>query len=375
MGEFAGIVDRAREVAVVAAAAAALGETQRRLDADVVKSIVDAGFARYFVPAEMGGTEGSFTDLGRAVAAIGQSCSSSAWCASVIAYLGRMAAYLPKRGWAEVWADGPDAIVVGGVTPSGTVRPAPGGWLVSGRWAYISGANFADWALVTGKIGNDRATARVCAIPRSEFDVQDTWDTVGMQATGSNTVVAEDLFVPEHRSVARNDLFRGAAADSTARPHTVALPAVNGLSFALPILGAARGALEAWRTSAVTRLRNIAPGAPGLSRTTYDLTLARAAGEIDAAELLLERVAAICDRGDASPLEVVRNGRDCSLAVELLVTAVDRLFRTSGTSGQASTSPVQRFWRDVNSACSHVALLFEPAATAYSIHLIDVDQA
>lgn len=368
------LLANAEEVATAAAAAANVTEARRRMDADLARSIVDAGFARYFAPASVGGIEGSFAQLGRAVVAIGMGCTSTAWCASIIAYLGRMAAYLPREAWAEVWANGPDTVIVGSVTPSGDADRVPGGWRVSGRWPSISAVDFADWVLVTSKVDNDRSKAQVFAVPRSECEVLDDWNPVGMKGTGSNTVLVDNVFVPEHRVFARTDLLDGQATDSTARPHSVPLPAVLGLSFAMPVLGAARGAMEAWRTSVIARLRRATPGAPGLSRTTYDVTLARAAGEIDAAELLLERVAALADGGEVAGLPTARNLRDSALAVEILTTAVDRLFRTSGTSGTSATSPIQRFWRDVNAAASHVAVQFEPAATTYCAPLLDVDQ-
>lgn len=368
------LLAKAQDVAAAAAAAANATEARRRMDADLARAIIDAGFARYFAPASVGGIEGSFGELGRAVVAIGRGCSSTAWCASIIAYLGRMAAYLPREGWAEVWANGPDTVIVGSVTPSGNANPVPGGWRVSGRWPSISAVDFADWVMVTPKVDNDRLKARVFAVPRSECEVLDDWNPVGMKGTGSNTVLVDDVFVPEHRGFARGDLLNGHATDSTARAHSVPLPAVLGLSFAMPVLGAAHGALEAWRTNVIARLRRATPGAPGLSRTTYDITLARGAGEIDAAELLLDRVAALADSADLTALPTARNLRDSALAVEILTTAVDRLFRTSGTSGTSATSPIQRFWRDVNAAASHVAVQFEPAATTYSAPLLDVEQ-
>jgi alkylation response protein AidB-like acyl-CoA dehydrogenase len=368
------LLANAEEVATAAAAAANATETRRRLDPELARAIVDAGFARYFVPASVGGIEGSFAELGRAVVAIGRGCTSTAWCASIIAYLGRMAAYLPRDAWADVWANGPDTVIVGSVTPSGNADPVAGGWRVSGRWPSISAVDFADWVLVTPKVDNDRSKARVFAMPRSECEVLDDWNPVGMKGTGSNTVVVENVFVPEHRGFARGDLLTGQATDCTARPHSVPLPAVLGLGFAMPVLGAARGALEAWRTSVIARLRKATPGAPGLARTTYAVTLARSAGEIDAAELLLDRAAVLADSGDLADLPTARNLRDCALAVEILTTAVDRLFRTSGTSGTAATNPMQRFWRDVNAAASHVAVQFEPAATGYSAPLLVVEQ-
>ncbi|MDV7223663.1 acyl-CoA dehydrogenase family protein, partial [Streptomyces prunicolor] len=128
----------------------------------------------------------------------------------------------------------------------------------------------------------------------------------------------------------------------------------------------ARGALRAWiaRTGARVDRRGQAVG----EKPSTQVALARSAAEVDAAELLILRTAAIADGTEEHPPggeAAVRGARDLALAVELLVSAVDRVFRASGTSGQSSSDPVQRFWRDVNSAASHVALSFETTGAAY----------
>ena len=94
--------------------------------------------------------------------------------------------------------------------------------------------------------------------------------------------------------------------------------------------------------------------------------LARCAGGIDAARLLLERAADIADHQQFDQLGVARNARDIALAVEFLMTAVDGLFAAGGTSGQSETNPIQRAWRDVHCIASHVALQFELAGTEYA---------
>jgi len=58
--------------------------------------------------------------------------------------------------------------------------------------------------------------------------------------------------------------------------------------------------------------------------------------------------------------------RDCAVATELLITAVDRLFRTSGTSGQSTDGPLQRHWRDAHCAAGHIVLQFPQNAAAFS---------
>ncbi|MGW7357451.1 hypothetical protein ACWGI0_12670 [Streptomyces sp. NPDC054802] len=77
--------------------------------------------------------------------------------------------------------------------------------------------------------------------------------------------------------------------------------------------------------------------------------------------------AAVADSGaDVTPTDVARCQRDCALAADLLVGAVERLFRSAGTAGHSEHAPLQRMWRDVHSAAGHVVLQFGPAAAAYA---------
>ncbi|MCD9141273.1 hydrolase [Streptomyces albireticuli] len=363
-------------VAALAAERATSAEAARRLDPDVARALVDAGFSRHFVPLECGGNAGTFRELTPAVAEIGRECAATAWCASLMANLSRMAAFLPAEGFREVWADGPDAVVVGSLMPAGRARKVPGGWRVSGRWSYISAVDSSHWALVCATVpGAERSSAKVFAVPRAQFSVADTWFNIGMRATGSNTVTVEDVLVPDARCFDRQDLFTGRAVDSAAPCHSVPLEAVNGLSFATPVLGAARGALAAWSAYLTEKARSAAarPDAPQVDRASAHATLARCAADIDAAALLLERASLIGDKGAAATrLEVTRNLRDCSYAVDVLVTSVNRLFHAAGTSGQAESNPLQRLWRDVNSAASHIALQFQPAADSYAAQCLAI---
>lgn len=358
-------------LADLAADGATEAEAQRRLDPGVIQAMLDAGFARWFVPAGWGGqaAAATFAELVDAVVELGTRCPATAWCASLTASLGRMAAFLPEEGQAELWADGPDPLIVGALVPLGRAEPAGGGWRLTGRWPFVSAIDFSDWALVCGMAG---AEARFFAVPRSAYEIEDTWFNVGMRATGSNTLIIDDVVVPASMSFRRDDLAAGRAVGSTAACHAVPLRAANGLSFAAPVLGAARGALQSWSGYVASKLarapdgKGVAPGDGG--RSAFESTLARAGGEIDAAELLLGRVADLADQGAVPDPVIAQNTRDCALAVDMLVTAVDRLFRSAGTTGQSATNALQRFWRDANVAATHVVLKFEPAAALYARH-------
>ncbi|NXY97059.1 acyl-CoA dehydrogenase family protein [Streptomyces sp. BR123] len=361
-------------VTALAAQRAEAAEAARSLDPDVVRALRDAGFARHFVPAAHGGSEGGFTGIAGAVAEIGAACPATAWSASIALSLSRMAGFLPEQGRKEIWQDGPDTLVVGSVSPKGRALPKDGGWRLTGTWPYVSVVEHADWALLLGlaKRPDGPAERRLFAVPRSDLRIERTWSDIGMRATGSHTLSVDDAYVPEELTFPAEDLTVGRAPAGTGPGQGVPLAAVNGLFFCLPMLGAAQGALAHWSAYAADRIRDERPGQPGPARSFYEETLARSAGEIDAARLLLERVAAVADSGrKITALEIARAQRDCALVADLLVAAVDRLFRASGTAGHSEDSPLQRLWRDVHSAAGHIVLQFGPNAAAYAARALD----
>ncbi|GCB46924.1 hydrolase [Streptomyces sp. NL15-2K] len=353
------LAEKAAETALLHAAEA---DSARALPSPVVDAILEAGFARHFVPLEWGGTAGTATDLLSGAATLGAGCASAAWCASVIAGAARMGACLPVEGQREMWADGPDTVIVGALMPRGTATRHGDGWLVSGEWDFTSGVAISDWALVCAQVpGEDGPETRFFALPRADYRIADTWHPLGMRATGSNTLIVEEAYVPRHRGFLREAMLKGVATTSVARCHTVPLRVLSGLLFAAPALGAARAALDAW----LARTAGRAGQEPGPR-----LVAARAVAGIDTAELLLRRAAQVADAASPSTTEELRNPADCALAVELLLDEVERLYRTVGTAGQLPPGPLQRVWRDVHGIAGHVALRFDPAGVAYGGHLL-----
>ncbi|MDH6542269.1 alkylation response protein AidB-like acyl-CoA dehydrogenase [Streptomyces sp. SPB4] len=354
---------RAQELASLAVRYADRADADRALSPAVAEGIVDAGFARYFVPARWGGQEGSAAGLLDAVSALARGCTSAAWCASVVAGAGRMGAYLPEAGQAELWAKGADTAVVGALIPRGSATGVPGGWRVTGEWSYTSAVGFSDWALVCALVPQDGARVPwFFALPREDYRVADTWTSVGMRGTGSNTLIVDNVFVPSHRGFTRQDMIEGNSVGSDARCHTAPLRLLGGLLFGAPALGAARAALRVWADDSRT----------GAEPEELALRTALARGVIatDAAGLLLERAARVADAPAADEHELTRTPADCAYAVEQLVDVVERLLRSSGSSGQLAGHPLQRIWRDVHSLATHVALRFDTSGGAYGARLL-----
>ena len=88
--------------------------------------------------------------------------------------------------------------------------------------------------------------------------------------------------------------------------------------------------------------------------------MARAAADIDVAELLLRRAVQAHHGPQAEwPQLLARSVRDHTRASELATAAVDTLLTLSGTSGFATASVLQRAWRDVHFAATHISLNIE----------------
>lgn len=360
------------EAGKLAGAQAAQADAERRVRPEVVRALVDAGFARWRVPTRWGGDWRSHQDLTAAVAKLAEDCPSTAWLASVAAYSARYVACLPEQGQADLWAEGPDTLAAIVFKPLGTVVPVEGGYRLSGSWTYVSGVDHFDWALLTGPAPGPQSGGqpmRLFAVPRRDYTFEDTWSSLGMRGTGSHTAVLDDVFVPEHRTCLREDAMRGETVGHPGYPK-LSNPAVSGLMFTGPVLGAARGAL-----AVAAQLVAAAPTGPrAVAGQAYQVDFARAAGDIDAAQLLLERAATVAD-GAELPAELVRrNRRDCALALQMLVAAADRLLRIGGTRAQEDGHPLQRYWRDIRSVASHAVMQFEPAAVDYTQGLVGQDR-
>ncbi|HEX4832643.1 MAG TPA: acyl-CoA dehydrogenase family protein [Trebonia sp.] len=363
------LVARAAEVALLAGRGAAEADQERRLPPAVVDAVAGAGFARQFVATRWGGQEGTFLEACAAVSLLAEQCPSTAWTASLAATLGRIAGFLPEAGQRALWAGGPDTLVAGSLLPLGEAIEVDGGWMVSGRWPYVSTIEQARWVLLPA-VDRSPAGAGVAwffALPRGGYAVEQTWNNLGLRATGSHTVVLEPTFVSGGYAFRRSALDEGDPVCSAAATHRLPLEAVAGLAFAPVVVGAAYGALRAWlRANAPRMAAAAAGGRVPVPRPTYDQVLTRSAAELDAAALLVERVARMTDAGGLSPLDVAVSARDCALASELARAVTERLVRATGTSGLAEDQPLERFWRDAHAGASHVMLQLARSAQGYA---------
>jgi 3-hydroxy-9,10-secoandrosta-1,3,5(10)-triene-9,17-dione monooxygenase len=201
---------------------------------------------------------------------------------------------------------------------------------------------------------------RLFLVPVSEVKQSDTWFCAGLRATGSNTSLLDNVFVPEHRSVSFSTLRDACSPGSEVNTNPIyRTPFIAVHSYALvgPAMGLARGGYAEFVQW--TRQRYLTYTQLAIAQhVPVQIAVADIAAQIDAAELLTRRCLATA-RQDYSGMTMetrILLRRDWTYAMRQLRAAMDSLIKLSGSSGLMESNPVQRCWRDVHAISSHVVM-------------------
>src|SRR6266700_6680790 len=149
--EAAPATDRARALFPLLRGLARRAEDERHLPAEMVAALVEAGLVRALVPRRWGGDELGLTTHMEIAIELGRAYGSMGWVASFLIDHPFILAHFEDEAQHDVWGvTGPDALIATSFAPVGTVTPRPGGWSLSGDWAWASGAGHADWIMLGG---------------------------------------------------------------------------------------------------------------------------------------------------------------------------------------------------------------------------------
>lgn len=149
-----------------------------------------------------GGSQTSMKTMLDASSIVAEADGGSAWVTTLLNVCAWLTGLFPVAAQDEVFGANPDAKVSGVLAPTATSRKVEGGLIVSGKWFWNSGSWMADWATlgipITNEVG-ETIDQGLVLIPNSDMRIEDTWFVAGMCSTASNCLIAEEVFVPEHR--------------------------------------------------------------------------------------------------------------------------------------------------------------------------------
>lgn len=344
----------------------------RHIPRDIVRKFQEIGVYRAFVPERFGGDALSPVRFCRLIEDISTADASAGWVASFGVSSTYLAA-LPKETFAAIYGKNPDTVFAGAMFPPQKATPVAGGLEVTGRWPYGSGSMGASLVGVGITVeGRSSPLPLTAVMPREKVTIDETWDTIGLRATGSHDIVADRVVVSEDWTFIRggtpsldDPIFRYPAMGLAAQV------------LAVVALGAARAALDWVRSDALERVS--ITGAPSPAARAYvQIEFARAEGLLMGAraafyDAISEAWRQLLEQGEVDHQARIRLRHVASLAARDGAEAARLAFVLGGSEATRSDHPLGRFMLDAASVAQHAfmgagtwqaagAALFEQAA-------------
>jgi alkylation response protein AidB-like acyl-CoA dehydrogenase len=356
-------IARARDLKAAIATASDAIEATHRLPEPLVARLHESRLFRMLLPRSAGGDQIDPANYLLAIEEVARHDGSTGWVVFVANSSALIAAYLDPAVARTIFAD-PCSTVAWGPPNASRASAAAGGYRVSGTWEFASGCRHASWmgahcqvVEADGSIrrdGRGRPIIRSLLFPAGEATILDTWNTIGLCGTGSESYRVTDLFVPEAFSAAR--------ADPTSRRETgplyaFTMPGLYAVGVAGVALGIARAMFDAFVALAGTK----APR--GLARladnAVVQAEVARAEARLGAARAyLVETLAAVYARADdVEPIDVADRARvrlACTNAIQGAIEVADFAYKAAGVDAIFPGSPFERRFRDMHTLSQQI---------------------
>ncbi|MBT9549802.1 MAG: oxidoreductase [Hydrogenophaga sp.] len=361
---------------------AAEGEQLGALAPATLEAVHRVGAFKITIPIELGGSALGARDSAEIVKALGQGDASAGWLVIVSSAARNMLGFDP-RARDEVFAGINDWVgpIMFGATvfapKVGDGRKVDGGYMVKGKWSFGSGCKHAAWGAVGFEYDDPASGARRRAmgvLARDQYSIVDDWHVMGLQATNSNSVRAEqEVFVPDYRVVHTNDLPRitdalqGKYSGLAFKHGPIGGMVATTCSFAALAVGIAQGALESFLEQAKKRPPFNLPYKTMSEMASIQVVAGKARAVINGANAVLWRHADEIDRRALAqeeffPWDEPEITTDLVHQIHECLRAVDGLMLALGSSAVVLSNPLQRAVRDIHVLATHGAFRIDPTA-------------
>jgi alkylation response protein AidB-like acyl-CoA dehydrogenase len=340
-------------------------EKNRRLSPTVFRKLGEAGFHKLYLPKSLGGLEANPITTARLVEQVASFNAAAGWSMMVANTTTWWCSRFSDAGIEEIYKNGPDTIIAGTAHPPMKATPVIGGYKINGRTPLASNINEADWIFVTAfvmdgdkmKIKNGMPEIIGLCMKAEDCEIVDTWYTLGMRATDSNDVTANDVFVKTHLTYPMDPEFE---ANSYYKGKLYQFAAMGASVAALIVPVALAIAQNAVSEVVELASKKVPMGSmvPMQERGTVQRKLAIAKGLIEAGRAYLHTTLtekwnktlagqklSLEDKTDLL-LSSAHTNQSC-------VQAVDLMYSAAGTSAIYSRSRLERHFRDAQVVRHH----------------------
>ncbi|WP_196221832.1 acyl-CoA dehydrogenase family protein [Sphingobium sp. CAP-1] len=350
------LIARAREIAPIVEREAYNTDKNRRISDAVLDACQEAELFSILVPKVYGGHELNYSTMASVVYEFARHCTSTAWVVSF--YIGHnfLHSLWPKEFQDEVFAEGPCSFTPGTIAPNFRLVPVEGGYIANGLSQWNSGSSRCDWFLNSGLVMIDGKPqgAKAFMVPAKDVEIIDNWDMAGMRGTASGDARLTDVFVPHHRAVDVMDLLNGTAPGSQIHANRLyslpVLPFVLGETMPV-MVGSYRGAADAFKKLTEERYSTFT-SAKVQNKQTAQIRVGHGQAGAAIAETLLRDYATMLDTVDPAEIKSIEKRAEIRARVgmvsDYVQSGINEMMLGAGGGAFRSTSPLQRFFRDMN---------------------------
>jgi alkylation response protein AidB-like acyl-CoA dehydrogenase len=366
------IYRRADALIPVLAGRAQRCEELRHCPPETIDDLEQAGLLQICRPARYGGYEYAWDVLSEVNRILARGCGSQAWVANVLNDHTQLVGAFPLEAQEEIWGKNPRIRTSASVAPSGRAKRAPGGALLSGKFGFASGIDYADWLICGAFLEEDGKSPAWWdfLVPKASVTVIDDWHVAGLAGTGSKSFVVDDVLIPPHRfqdHIHSDDGTGPGTAINRASVFRTPRASVAALGFTALAVGIAEAFLATYL--AHTRARN----SRGLAVAEFGSTqigLAKATGQIEgAAAHMTASLRHWVDRmeagGQLDAHEKLKARFEAAFIARQCLEAVEALFAASGGHAIFNDNPLQRQLRDLIAVCTHRGLYLDESGLNY----------
>jgi 3-hydroxy-9,10-secoandrosta-1,3,5(10)-triene-9,17-dione monooxygenase len=375
------LISAARAMIPTLAARARRQTENRRILPETIAEMKQAGFFRVLQPRRWGGYEMDPRVFAEIQIALAEGDMSVGWVYGVVGVHAFQIALFDDRAAQDVWGDDNSILIASTYMPTGRATPVEGGYRFSGKWKFSSGVEHCQWIFLGGLTVKDEATGKggdYCTflLPRSDFEIVDSWDVLGLKGTGSQDIVVKDVFIPEYRVHRTSDAYGGTSPGNAVNTgHLYRYPFVQVFFRAVTngCIGGLQAMLKDFRAYGAARITTV--GTSTANDPDAQLACAEAASAIDEMRCILHRnfaeIDAYASRGEI-PTEEQRllYRYQSSVVAERCLEVAAKLFKGAGGSGLYATQSFGRIYNDLIAARQHVSNQSQISGRGYGAVLL-----
>lgn len=367
------LMESAKRIGEAAEEEALQADLNSTLSEKIINIIREEGINKLILPKRYSGPQIDFTTFADMVKQVGYYNLSAAWLTYFYSLHNAWVAYLPVNRQQEIINSG--GLLADIFAPVGQIKKVAGGFILNGKYNYVSGIKYAGWVglgAMYPNVENSEPAMMGLIVNTADIKIIEDWNSLGLRGSGSNSVVVEDLFVPDDMvidlaKIGREPFPSFEDYDEDYLYYNTPFHPAFFVGFPAMSLGAAERVLYEFKNSTKGRVRFSGEqemASPRSQRVMAGLTI-----KLRSAQSLMKTYIEMLEadkKYHPSEFKAIRS--------EIIQNCVDiavKCLLTRGASALAKGNPIEMIVRDLLAIGTHVTSLYEDAIDAYGKYLFD----